>query len=173
MTALTVEQVIERVIANYQEHYDFPPQGESHMRDCLADALAAPSEFGTWPTEEMLKAFWIATGADPEKMEEKVPLDGTGQGCVEMVSAWVNASIHFGLAKGFLAMLAAAPPCRVAVLARPTEREEGFREGAEALLREAREILRHSRNHTINVGDCDTCLLIDRIDAHLSGKDRT
>lgn len=45
--------------------------------------------------------------------------------------------------------------------------------GAEALLREAREILRHSRNHTINVGDCDTCKLIERIDAHLSGKDRT
>ena len=31
--------VIDRVINAYKEHYDFPPQGESHMRDCLADAL--------------------------------------------------------------------------------------------------------------------------------------
>ena len=54
-----------------------------------------------------------------------------------------------------------------------TEREEGFREVVEALLLECRLILRHSRNHTVNVGDCDTCKLIDRIDAHLSGKDRT
>ena len=38
-------------------------------------------------------------------------------------------------------------------------------DGAEALLRECKEILRLSSNHAVNVGDCDTCKLIDRIDA--------
>ena len=46
MTALTVEQLIERIISDYKAHYDFPQQGESHMRDCLADALATLPERG-------------------------------------------------------------------------------------------------------------------------------
>lgn len=33
------------------------------------------------------------------------------------------------------------------------------------LLKECRAILRKSRNHSVNVGDCSTCKLIERIDA--------
>lgn len=29
----------DKIIADYKEHYDFPPQGESHMHDCIMDAL--------------------------------------------------------------------------------------------------------------------------------------
>lgn len=39
------------------------------------------------------------------------------------------------------------------------------------LLLDCKELLRMSRNHTVNVGDCGTCKLIDRIDAAL--KERT
>ena len=28
-----------KIIADYKEHYDFPAQGESHMHDCIMDAL--------------------------------------------------------------------------------------------------------------------------------------
>lgn len=31
----------DRILAAYKEHYDFPPQGESHMRDVLDDELDA------------------------------------------------------------------------------------------------------------------------------------
>lgn len=37
----------------------------------------------------------------------------------------------------------------------------------DVLLQEAREYLRLARNHSVNVGDCDACKLIDRIDAAL------
>ncbi len=39
------EALADKIIAAYKEHYDFPPQGESHMHDCISmelDSLAAP-----------------------------------------------------------------------------------------------------------------------------------
>lgn len=38
------DALIDRIITAYLEHYSFPWQGESHMRDCLAEALAAQAQ---------------------------------------------------------------------------------------------------------------------------------
>lgn len=32
-------ELTDRIIAAYKEHYSFPPQGESHMHDCIMDVL--------------------------------------------------------------------------------------------------------------------------------------
>lgn len=34
------EELTAWIITEYSEHYSFPPQGESHMRDCIIDGLA-------------------------------------------------------------------------------------------------------------------------------------
>lgn len=36
-----VRRLRDEILAAYKEHYDFPSQGESHMRDCLDDILEA------------------------------------------------------------------------------------------------------------------------------------
>lgn len=39
-------KIANKIISDYKEHYDFPPQGESHMHDCIM------SEFDTELIEE-------------------------------------------------------------------------------------------------------------------------
>ena len=57
------QAIAERIIAAYKERYDFPPQGESHMRDCIVDELSAkivsnvPNLDAMNPAE--LKEFWL------------------------------------------------------------------------------------------------------------------
>lgn len=35
------KEIADKIIAAYKAHYSFPPQGESHMHDCIMDALEA------------------------------------------------------------------------------------------------------------------------------------
>ena len=58
------------------------------------------------PSDAMLRAFWIATGCDQEKMGKLVPLTGSGNGDLQMVTAWENASVHFNLSNAYRSMSA-------------------------------------------------------------------
>ena len=42
--AAVPNNLIEQIIADYKEHYDFPCQGESHMRDVLSSFLVSDSD---------------------------------------------------------------------------------------------------------------------------------
>ena len=62
--AITAKELADKIIEDYKQHYSFPWQGESHMRDCIMEALtAAPPATQTAgmvmvplePTEESLQ----------------------------------------------------------------------------------------------------------------------
>ena len=57
MDATFRDALIANILAGYKEHYSFPPQGESHMRDVLDLHLeAANAELASMPAASTLFA---------------------------------------------------------------------------------------------------------------------